>query len=120
MGKSPPAPEVLTDANVIGLLRTAATTGGDGRVQWAPPDQFLTPPNHLVTFAGHFANNPTSQDPNAFGEHLLGNISGNGASMCADVWAPTCDFSEKNNFDFYGRGFFNTIDTTPRNKALRY
>ena len=48
--------------------------------QFAPPDQFLTSPNHLVTFAGHFANNPTSPDQTQtqIGEHLLGNISGNG------------------------------------------
>jgi hypothetical protein len=41
----------------------------------------ITTPEHLITFAGHFNANPTNFDVTQVGEHLLGNISGNGSLL---------------------------------------
>jgi hypothetical protein len=71
-------PELTRVDNTFWGYGPVVTTGGTFN-QYAPPDQFLTSPNHLVTFAGHFANNPTSLDQTLLGEHLLGNISGDGS-----------------------------------------
>ena len=69
---------VLTRAdNAYWGYGPVVTTGGTFN-QYEPLDN-ETAPQHLITFAGHFANNPTSLNPNLLGEHLLGDISGNGS-----------------------------------------
>lgn len=40
----------------------------------------------------------------------FGNSGANGITVCADVIAPGADFVAKNNLEFYGSGFFKTVD----------
>jgi hypothetical protein len=50
----------------------------DGVVNQFQQMDVITAPQHLITFAGHFNANPTNLVPTQVGEHLLGNITGNG------------------------------------------
>jgi len=73
---------VLTRAdNAYWGYGPVTTTGGTFN-QYEPLDT-ETAPQHLITFAGHFANDPTNLNPTLLGEHLLGNISGNGNLVLA-------------------------------------
>lgn len=53
------------------------------------------------------------------GNNAFGDSGGNGMIITADVTAPGCDFTAKNNLNFYGTGLFNTI-TTKNNANFWY
>src|SRR6185437_11354378 len=76
-----------------------------------PATIYLNGPLSLVGSLAPGDNIPADLTLYGYGAQGLtvGDGGANNCTLCAQVYAPTCDFVVKNAMNCYGRGFFSTI-----------